>query len=1328
MSDIRFTLSAEEQEAIAAVRDAARAFRETGGAVDDTSARLKAYHNELSATSKALGGISGDLKGLRSDIGLLSENLLKMQETQRGGSERLKKSSGEAEAAAKALAETQAAAARRQIESSTGIDRARQREREKTEEVASSVRKLSEDERALQKHMEMQAGAGEKVVRVGTEYYRVTHDQAEAMQLLAKTHRSSQLAHEKTAEDLDRLKKAYTAGLVPLDQFTEAEARLTSKLEDQTKRWEANKGRSLSMLKDEMENAIRTMVPFGNHIVNIGQRFTSISNIAKEHGGEIRDIAREYAESGKSLKMVDGAATAAASGGLRSLLGSFSFLLHPITLTVVGLAALTAGLAVAGVHAAPFVHDMKELENTLGLVGNQTAVARAQMENLNAKALSGASMGVGPREAAKAMQELASLGLNANDTLKAFEPVALLAKARSLDMATAAKIAGAQMAIFGTDVDHLGVELDKLSIISNMTGVQAQDLQMMMAKAGKGAIAAGQDFNSIAIAAGLARNAGIAMEEVMSGLGSGLLQVASKGRAAFTALTGGKDVVDSVTGKFRPLEAILMDVTEATRGMSDADKAARIEKIFGRESLTAILPVMQQLTNGIKDQSGKLLQGADAARYMREQLDAAGGANKRFAENLQDSLQGQQERFRALIDAIETGIGQRIEPALKSLYSVANAVLEVMNDIFSPAQQKDPLRERFDYLTAKAAELQKEVERINAMPYGQRSHHAAQIAFYETTLKQLKEVREQMAGQNADATKTGAASTEAAAAAAELTKKEGEALRDLRNDIDQLNAASLAGRKKIEAERAAAVAHIQRDVEKAREAGMKNAEVYTAFKEKIAATNRKYDAEIVKLSEESGKKWADQMARVREETQKLVRDGLEPLARAEHDRQAATDKANAEYEKGLFGKKGSTEAQIALHVRLEAIEKVYTKTVEEEAKKREEAIKKETEAREKAEADAIKKAIEAERQLAHARKTFQDLTQSARLSGLSGYDKALAQINARAIADAQKVQEAFNAVTAAEGKTPGGGGGSIDGTSAEDAANAQTKKNWQDTQDALTAIQKRAAMDRAQLIMQEAGKWMSIGAQGLSAFQKLNDIAMKKHEKAVERLNDRIAKDEEELAQLRKKIADGTASHTDKMHVKSLEARIAASDAARKKEKAEAVKQFHFGQLLSISQAIIAGGLAAMQAIAQFGPPPSPMGIAGLAAATLITGAEVAVIANQDPPALHAGGVARAQDRGTANVITMPAGPRLQPDEIPYTMLEGEGAANRRGMRALGEDGLSRLNRLGELPDQLIEVAFQLGHKTLDQVAYRSTRSGGGPYHKVVRRVTGARSGHRSRR
>ena len=71
------------------------------------------------------------------------------------------------------------------------------------------------------------------------------------------------------------------------------------------------------------------------------------------------------------------------------------------------------------------------------------------------------------------------------------------------------------------------------------------------------------------------------------------------------------------------------------------------------------------------------------------------------------------------------------------------------------------------------------------------------------------------------------------------------------------------------------------------------------------------------------------------------------------------------------------------------------------------------------------------------------------------------------------------------------------------------------------------------------------------------------------------------------------------------------NDFVDKNNTALAKKQFARNKAIQISNAIINGAQAALAGIAQFGPPPSPAGIAAIAAAGIITVAQIATISKQ---------------------------------------------------------------------------------------------------------------------
>ena len=73
----------------------------------------------------------------------------------------------------------------------------------------------------------------------------------------------------------------------------------------------------------------------------------------------------------------------------------------------------------------------------------------------------------------------------------------------------------------------------------------------------------------------------------------------------------------------------------------------------------------------------------------------------------------------------------------------------------------------------------------------------------------------------------------------------------------------------------------------------------------------------------------------------------------------------------------------------------------------------------------------------------------------------------------------------------------------------------------------------------------------------------------------------------------------------------ASNKAIDKSNRELAEKQFKRQKALNIVNAVINGAQAVLQSIATFGPPPSPLGIAGIVAAGIITAAQIAAISSQ---------------------------------------------------------------------------------------------------------------------
>jgi hypothetical protein len=172
------------------------------------------------------------------------------------------------------------------------------------------------------------------------------------------------------------------------------------------------------------------------------------------------------------------------------------------------------------------------------------------------------------------------------------------------------------------------------------------------------------------------------------------------------------------------------------------------------------------------------------------------------------------------------------------------------------------------------------------------------------------------------------------------------------------------------------------------------------------------------------------------------------------------------------------------------------------------------------------------------------------------------------------------------------------------------------------------------------------------------------------------------------------------------QARLENIDTTTEAGKTEASRMFATQKALAIVTALIDGALATSKAFAQFGPPPSPAGIAAAAAAAAQTSAAVALIAAQKPE-FPMGGIVPSMDHQLISA---------QP---------GEAVLNRQAVNRLGPSGIDALNN-GRASVGEVVVVNRYEHRIFD--AFMADHlAQGGPLSNALNRRSGP-PGHSRRR
>ena len=263
--------------------------------------------------------------------------------------------------------------------------------------------------------------------------------------------------------------------------------------------------------------------------------------------------------------------------------------------------------------------------------------------------------------------------------------------------------------------------------------------------------------------------------------------------------------------------------------------------------------------------------------------------------------------------------------------------------------------------------------------------------------------------------------------------------------------------------------------------------------------------------------------------------------------------------------------------------------------------------------------------------------------------------------------------------------------------------------DLETAEAKQKLQDMAREIQAVGGAWsqalVNIGAINL------ND-AVKDGKEALEVFDKRAGHLDGTLADINDRISETTDDATKKQlesEKELIEGRIEANEKAKEQEKEiqnKAIKKaFAAQQAFQIAQIIMNTATAVMSAYAQ---PWGPIGgLAASAGIVALGSTQIALVAQQEPPTLHMGGMVR-------------------PDEQMVKARIGEGMLTAQGVNAIGgEAGLTAANAGGNMPTRIV-VQQVYKHKVLDTVLSDSI-SRGGPIGSALNKRTprGRRNPHR---
>lgn len=391
------------------------------------------------------------------------------------------------------------------------------------------------------------------------------------------------------------------------------------------------------------------------------------------------------AKANQNLATFDKAATRAA-GGRTGRGGAGSAVIGG----AIGAGAMGAGIL--GLRAAFGAMDKAAVfERGVAAVGAVAGATGKELDALREAALKVGSMGFSPTEGAGGLRELAAAGYSAKESIALLVPTLQLAAGSlgELDPTKASGLMSQTLKAFSLDTNQAAAVGDKLLQAANMFALAPGELPEAIGIGSRGAQAISQSLDETLISLGLVKNIIPGIERASTGVAVAMERMA-KGSVQKKMAALGVQVADS-NGNFKDFLDILTDLAPKLEKMSEQKRAGWVTKTFGAHALGAIQAIMTQIGTGVKDAEGKLLRGADAVKYLREQFAQSAGTAHKFHEAMLNTFAGQRDLLKSNFETLAIVVGEplakALKPVVKAISSVVSSIVGFIKKLPAPVKE-----------------------------------------------------------------------------------------------------------------------------------------------------------------------------------------------------------------------------------------------------------------------------------------------------------------------------------------------------------------------------------------------------------------------------------------------------------------------------------------------------------------------------------------------------------------------------------------------------------------------------------------------------------------
>jgi TP901 family phage tail tape measure protein len=333
-----------------------------------------------------------------------------------------------------------------------------------------------------------------------------------------------------------------------------------------------------------------------------------------------------------------------------------------------GAGLIAAGFAAAGV--ASFAKDSIQMAATFDKTMRQTAavakVPTSQIKDLRDVALDmGAKTSFSARQAGEAMLELGKGGLSfAQMKAGALSSTLTLAAAGGIELGEAAGYVVKGLTAFGLKADKAATVAAALAGGANASTASVEDMGLALAQVGQGARSAGLSIQeTTAVLAAFSDN-GIRGADAGTSLKTMLARLVPQTDKQSKAMRRlGLDFVDA-HGAILPISAIAQQLQDRLKGLSQAQRIAAMNTVFGSDATRAATILMNEGSAGLAKYVKATNDRSAAEKLAKTNTQGAAGAFERLSGAVETLQIRAGDTLLPMLADVATTIADRILPAV----------------------------------------------------------------------------------------------------------------------------------------------------------------------------------------------------------------------------------------------------------------------------------------------------------------------------------------------------------------------------------------------------------------------------------------------------------------------------------------------------------------------------------------------------------------------------------------------------------------------------------------------------------------------------------------